>query len=208
MSSSTAFEVVPAQKSPAPAVMLKVKQDSTAIEIDTGVITCRVPRKGDVCIETLRRGGSELLLAGLLVVLRQDAPMEQGDVVIRQETFEGQVEDAVVEHSGPIRAVVKIAGKIAGLHSHASGRRWLPFTLRLYFYAGGDDVRLLQRSFLMAMRCATSFGGSAYVFDVPLTDKLHDRHVRFAGESDGIFGVMALRRSNDSNRRRSPDPRC
>jgi hypothetical protein len=168
MSSSTAFEVVPAQKSPAPAVMLKVKQDPTAIEIDTGVITCRVPRKGDVCIETLRRGGNELLRAGRLVVLRQDAPMEQGDVVIRQETFEGQVEDAVVEHSGPIRAVVKITG----LHSHASGRRWLPFTLRLYFYAGGDDVRLLH----------------TFLFD---------------GD-----GAMALHRSNDSNRRRSPDPRC
>ncbi len=183
-SASTAYEVLPGEKSPSPAVALKVKQDATAIDIDTGVITCRVLRKGAVCIETIRRGGKDLLRAGRLVVLRQDAPAEQGDAVVTQETFECQVEQATVEHEGPIRAVVKITG----VHSHASGRRWLPFTLRLYFYAGGEDVRMLHTFVFDGDEARDFIRGIGVRFDVPLTDELHNRHVRFAGERDGLFG--------------------
>ena len=41
--------------------------------------------------------------------------------------------------SGPVRAVVRIDGK------HRSGNRdWLPFSVRLYFYAGGDSFRMVH----------------------------------------------------------------
>ncbi len=53
------FEVEPGQKGPAPSTTLKVKQDAGAIEIDTGVMTCRVLRHGAVCIDSIRRGGKD-----------------------------------------------------------------------------------------------------------------------------------------------------
>ncbi len=61
---STAFQVEPGQKGPAPATALKIKQDAGAIEIDTGVMTCRVLRQGAVCIDSIRRGTQDLLKSG------------------------------------------------------------------------------------------------------------------------------------------------
>lgn len=181
---NTSFEVVPGEKSAPPAQRLEVKQDATAIDIDTGVIACRIPRRGAVCIDAIHRGGKALLRAGRLVVLRQDALTEQGEALVKQETFDGQVDEAVVEHEGPVRAVVKITG----VHTHASGRRWLPFTLRLYFYAGGEDVRILHTFVFDGDEQRDFIRGIGIRFDVPLTDELHNRHVRFAGERDGVFG--------------------
>ncbi len=181
---STAFQIEPGQKGPAPAATLKIKQDSAAIEIDTGVITCRVMRTGALCIDSVRRRDTKLLQAGRLIVLRHDAPLEQGDRVVKQETFESAIDSAEVEHQGPLRAVIKVTGR----HSHVTGRQWLPFTLRLYFYAGGDDVRILH-TFVFDGDEATDFiRGIGVRFEVPLPDELHNRHIRFVGENDGVFG--------------------
>jgi hypothetical protein len=180
----TAFEVVPGGRAPAPPTALKIKQEAQAIEIDTGVIAARVLRKGGTCIESIRRGGKELLRAGRLVALRQDAPAEQADAVVRQETYGCEMDDAVVEHEGPVRAVVKVTG----WHSHANGRRWLPFTLRMYFHAGGEAVRLMHTFVFDGDEAHDFIRGIGVRFDVPLRDELHDRHIRFAGESDGVFG--------------------
>ena len=44
-----------------------------------------------------------------------------------------------VEQRGPARAVVRLEGQ------HSNGKRgWLPFTLRFYFYAGSDALRVLH----------------------------------------------------------------
>lgn len=81
---STSFEVMPGGRSPAAVSALEVKQDVEVIELDTGVIACRVLRRGSICIEAIRRGDKELLRAGRLVALRHDAPAEQGDVGLRR----------------------------------------------------------------------------------------------------------------------------
>lgn len=184
MSTSTAFEVEPGQKGPAPAIRLRVKQDAGAIEIDTGVMTCRVLRHGAVCIDSIRRGDKELLKAGRLTAIRQDAPLEEADTAVDVQTFESLIESAEIEHEGPLRAVIKITGQ----HSRPQGRRWLPFTLRLYFYAGGDDVRVIHTFVFDGVETRDFIRGIGMRFDVPLADALHNRHVRFVGEGEGVFG--------------------
>src|SRR5262249_39837285 len=132
---------------------------------------------------------------GRLVLLRQDQATSDADAIITREAFESVIESLTIEQRGPVRAVVRIEGR----HTNASGRRWLPFTVRLYFYGGGEAVRVLHtitfdgdesRDFIfgVGLRCAA-----------PLRDALHDRHVRFAGDNDGVFaeavrGLTGLRR--------------
>lgn len=183
-STSTAFQVEPGQKGPAPSTTLKIKQDAGAIEIDTGVMTCRVLRHGAVCIDSIRRGGKDLLRAGRLIAIRQNASLEEADPDVKLQTFESLIESAEIEHEGPLRAVIKITGR----HSRPQGRRWLPFTLRLYFYAGGDDVRVIHTFVFDGIETEDFIRGLGLRFDVPLEDALHNRHVRFVGENDGVFG--------------------
>ncbi len=182
--------MVAAGPATAPARPLCVREENGAYEIDTGVIVARVARTGTVLIPQVRRAGGETLRNGRLVLLRQDAP-EGG---LEPELFTGEIAEVVLEQSGPVRAVVKIRG-----HHAAAGRNWLPFVVRLYFYAGGEAVRVVHTIVYDGDERKDFIRGLGLRFDVPLRGELHDRHVRFSGEGDGLFGeavrtVTGLRR--------------
>jgi hypothetical protein len=177
------FRIVADRTPEAPIAPLKLKHSGTDIEIDTGVITCRIPRRGRHVIGSVTRDGRELLRDGKLVVLRQDRPADEHGAVTH-EAFDSTIDGIAIEQRGPVRAVIKIEGR----HSNASGRHWLPFTLRLYFYAGGDAVRVLHSIVFDGDETRDFIRGVGLRFATVLTDQLHDRHVRFAGEKDGIFG--------------------
>ena len=200
------LEVVPGRNSVKPTTVLSAKQTDSHIEVDTGVIVCRVPRSGNTVIESIQRAGRPTLQAGRLVLLRQDAPVDDAescDTSIKIETFTGEVEHAELEHSGPVRAVIKITGR----HGQCD-RRWLPFTLRLYFYAGGENVRVIHSFVFDGDESRDFIRGIGLRFEAPLSDPMHDRHIRFAGEGGGVFGeavrtLTGLRRDAGLNARKA-----
>ena len=147
----------------APTERLTVTQSAGAIEIDNGRHKLRIPQQGDRLL---------------------DSPALQARLVCRSTDTDylGDTRKATVEQSGAVRAVVKIEG----VHKSAA-REWLPFTVRLYVYAGADPVRLLhsivfdgddQKDFISAL---------GLIFDIPLREQVHNRHIRFSGQDDGIW---------------------
>ena len=89
-----------------------------------------------------------------------------------------------MESSGPVRAVIKLTGKHA---SSTTAREWLPFVVRLYFYAGGDAVRMLHTIVYDGDPHKDAISGLGIRFAVPLRGELYDRHVRFSGQDNGLF---------------------
>ncbi len=168
----------------APAQAIKVSELPAAFTIDTGVIICRVARSGPAIIESIMRDGREIARSGRLVCLRQDRTEFATQGVTRRETFTGMISSAIVEQSGPVRTVVKLDGK----HEGPGGRAWLPFTVRLYFHAGGDAVRMVHTFIFDGEQSQDFIQGLGVRFEVPLRDELHNRHVRFAGEGQGMWG--------------------
>ena len=73
------------------------------------------------------------------MLLRQPE-IEDGDQgAEKYERFESVIAEVEVEQDGPVRAVVRIDGK------HRKGSRsWLPFSVRLYFYAGAESFRMVH----------------------------------------------------------------
>lgn len=95
-----------------------------------------------------------------------------------------------------MRAVVKRDG----VHAARAGstRDWLPFSLRLYFHAGADNVRIIH-SFIDDGDPARDFiGGLGVTARVAMNDASHDRHVRFAGERERCSSFARTRRSTIS----------
>ncbi|MGC4073724.1 MAG: Tat pathway signal sequence domain protein [Nibricoccus sp.] len=184
-----------AGKSSAPAKPLTAVDSADAIEIDTGIIKARVAKSGRTLIPLVTRDGKEILRNGRLVLLRQDTPAS----VSQPEAFSGEIGKIVLEQDGPVRAVVKITGR----HASAAGdRAWLPFVVRLYFYAGGDAVRMVHTIIYDGDEQKDFIRGLGVNFEVPLRGELHDRHVRFSGEDAGLFGeavrgITGLRRDPD-----------
>jgi hypothetical protein len=179
----------------APDHAVTVAETADHIDIDTGVVTCRIAKTGSSLIASITRNGREIARDGRLVCLRQDQPDLDAAGSVKQESFTGEITRATVEQRGPVRAVVRLEGQ----HVSAAGRRWLPFTVRLYFYAGGEAVRIMHTFVFDGDEQQDFIRGLGVRFAVPLRDELYDRHVRFAGEGAGLWGegvrnITGLRR--------------
>lgn len=164
-----------------PTAMVSATESAREITISTGVIRAVLPKQGDVLVKSLRReAGPEIAKHGRLVCLLEDR-REAG--VVREQAFAGSIDQVTLEQSGPVRAVIKIEGR----HADAD-RSWLPFVVRLYFYAGSETVRAMHTIIYDGDQNHDFIKGLGLRFDVPLRGELHDRHVRFAGQEAGLFG--------------------
>ncbi len=173
---------------------VSVRQAAGRIVVAAGELVWTVPASGEHLVASAARAGRVTMQNLKLVALRQDGPEPEGAGSVSQQPFTGKVTKATVEQTGPVRAVVKLDG----LHT-GGGRDWLPFSVRLYFYAGSDSVRIVH-SFIYDGAPEKDFiRGLGVTAQVPMTDRTVDRHIRFAGEGDGVWGeavrpVTGLRR--------------
>ena len=188
------YELAPGKPTQHPHA-LSAKETPETIDIDTGVIRCRVLKKGAVLIQSIERDGREIARGGRLICLRQDRAETGPGETSSSEEFVSDIRTVTLEQNGPVRAVVKIEGT----HALSGGRSWLPFVVRLYFYAGGEAVRVMHTFIYDGDDQKDFIRGLGLRFSVPLRDPHYDRHVRFTGEDDGLWaeavqGITGLRR--------------
>lgn len=165
-----------------------VTETEKSVTVSTGTLEMVFPRSGSALFSTLTRDGSVVAKDGRLVSLLQTG-LSEGAGSTTREGFTGQVTSIAVEQHGPVRAVVRLEGRH---HANNSDRKWLPFTVRFYFYAGARSIRMMH-SFIWDGAAEQDFlAGLGAEFTVPLESELHDRHVRIAG-ADGGFLVEAVR---------------
>jgi hypothetical protein len=162
---------------------VQVRQNGDAIEIDTGRLRCVIAKRGPDLIQSMEMEGRQVTAkARLLCSLEDRSHLAAG--VLRFSEFAGEVRNAAAEQSGPVRATVKLEG----IHKAVQGNReWLPFTVRLYFYAGLAQVRLVHSIVFDGDQERDFIRGLGVVFEVPLREQVQNRHVRFSGEGDGVW---------------------
>jgi len=179
----------------APAAPLRVTETHREVAVDTGAIRCVFARSGRVLVPEIVRGDRTVATHGTLVCLRKDNA-DDAPATVRTERFSGEIHKVTVEQRGPVRAVVRVEGK----HHADKGRRaWLPFTVRFYLYAGSDGIRMVHTFVFDGDEDKDFVSGLGVRFRVPMADQLYDRHVRFAGDGDGVLGeavrgITGLRR--------------
>jgi hypothetical protein len=162
---------------------LTAKEDAQTITVDSGQVQWVIAKSGTTIIQSITRDGKLSAENGRLVCLTRSQPDMETAATVTQQSFTGDIDKVTLEQSGPIRAVIKIEGK----HASAS-RKWLPFILRLYFYAGGDSVRIVHTIIYDGDMNTDFIAGLGFRFDVPIEGELYDRHVRFGGEEGGVWG--------------------
>ena len=164
-----------------PSSPVTVRSGEQEVVIDTGALVCVLGRSGPDVIRSLRRDGHEVGGPAHLVCIREEAAETGQGRVVRQEPCLGMIDRVTVEQSGPVRAVVRIDGR-----QQERGRHWLPFRLRLYFYAGQAGVRLVHTLLYDGNPHQDFIRGIGLRCRVPLAGPLYNRHVRLAGDS-GFF---------------------
>lgn len=173
------FRLAPGAGQAPSGPVVRVRRSDTGVEVDTGVMRLRVTNWGGDLIESITVGGREVARGGRLVCVVQRGPEGEAEETPPRDKFLGRTTRVTVEQEGPVRAVLKIEG----MHRAAAGsREWLPFVVRLYLYAGREQVRLVHTIIYDGDEQKDFVRGLGLEFSVPLREEMQNRHVRFAGE--------------------------
>lgn len=163
---------------------IKVTVNKSGIVINTGILACKIPIKGTNLIDEMWIENELVASGGHLECLLEKELMIDGYQVKRMEDYTSEVKSVTIEQDGPVRAVVKIEGMHKSLQSE---RQWLPFTVRLYFFAGQPNVRMVHTVIFDGDEQVDFIKGMGIVFSVPMREEIYNRHVRFSGEEDGLW---------------------
>lgn len=168
---------------PVGGAVVRVSEAADEIRVECAGVVWRIGRSGTALVRSAEAGGREVLRAVELVATAQDQPDDEGEAPARRSRFTGTIERAVVEQTGPLRAVVRLEGRHTG-----EGQGLLPFSLRLYFHAGSASVRVVHSLVFDHDPERLFLRGLGLSGIVPMQDAPHDRHVRFGGEDGGLWG--------------------
>ena len=164
----------------------KVRVDETPsfFRVSTGKVEAYIPKLGGCLLDSLRYGGKTVGGQAALLCSTQDRPSAEGEAVLHFTGYRGQVERVTVERAGDVRALVRAEGRYA---NDATGRKWLPFTVRFYFYAGSEQVKMVH-TFVFDGDMDHDFIRSLGIrFEVPMREAVYNRHIAFATADGGVW---------------------
>jgi hypothetical protein len=168
---------------------LQVNESSGQIVVNTGKLTAYLPTVGtalfdSLCVNGCRVGGAVTLVASL-----------------KDDKFMSKIQKVRVERAGRVRAVVKVEGT----HASPSGRTFLPFTVRLYFYAGSEQVRMVHTFIYDGDEHRDMITALGVRFQVPMREEVYNRHVAFVTDDGGVWTepVQVLDPGNDFSQLRA-----
>jgi hypothetical protein len=179
-----AIKTLSAKEKPNVVSPIQATDDGQGIHINTGVMQCVVAKSGTTLVPSISVNGKVVASDGQLECLLQN--QSDGDITASpaKQQFLGNVTQVTLEQNGPLRAVVRINGTFKAVNG---SRSLLPFIVRLYFYAGVQNIRMVHTIIYDGDQFKDFIKGLGLTFTVPFREELQNRHVRFSGEDNGIW---------------------
>ena len=145
-------------------------KDVSQFIIHTGSLEAFIPKSGPFLLDSLLLHGKKI--GGSVSLVATTA----------QGSYQSEIKEVTIERQGKVHAVVKIDG----WHCR-DGHQWLPFVVRLYFYAGSEQVKMVHTFIYdgdMHRDMLTSLGVR---LRVPMREELYNRHIAFATDDGGVW---------------------
>jgi hypothetical protein len=149
---------------------LQIKDEASQVIVNTGSLTAYIPKSGrclidSLCLKNKRIGENLTLIASTT-----------GD------KYQSDIKTVSIERQGKVRAVVKISG----MHSKGN-REWLPFTVRLYFYYGSEQVKMVHTFIYDGDMHKDMISSLGVRLQVPMREEMYNRHIAFATDQGGVW---------------------
>lgn len=157
---------------------MQVEESNLHLTVHTGAVSAYFTRNGNAILDSLicnhtKVGGSARLLC------RTEQKNNGGNTYT---DYQSRIRKITVEQAGSVRATIKVEGV------HTDDRReWLPFTLRFYFYAGSEQIKLVHSFVYDGDQDKDHIRALGLVFDVPMRETVYNRHILFTGDGNGIW---------------------
>jgi len=168
-----------ASKKEAPRGKLTIDRSGNEYRVDTGKTVVTFPTRGNIIVSKIEANGKVVGQNGKLVLRSQSAPSDgsssRKDSSEKYFTFEGRIDEVVVDKSSTVRALVTTRGK----HEVKTGGghvAWLPFTVRFYLYEGSEAIRIVHTIVYDGKEQEDFIAGLGITFEVPLKgEELYNR---------------------------------
>ena len=187
---------------------LSVAETGQQVCIRSDAFAAYIPKGGTAILDSLVLGGTRVAGCGQLVCTTQNLPYEEGIGNITFQDYVSHIDQVKVERAGKVRAVVKLTGHYRPIPStslkgamasegqHAASATTLSdgqadevgqFTVRLYFYAGSEQVRLVHSFVYLGDEHRDFIRSLGVRFEVPMREQAYNRHVAFATQDGGVW---------------------
>ncbi len=157
---------------------LKLNEGADSISILDDNIEYTIAKRGEALVKSVKINGRETLKNLRLLATSSESPTK-GTV---PEQYQSNITSVAIEKSGPILAVVKMEGKHKG-----QSREWLPFCVRLYFYKGANNIRIVHSFIFDGDGKKDHISAIGICAEVPMDDEFYNRHIRFSGKGSGLW---------------------
>lgn len=168
---------------------VKIRETANQIEVDNGKLVCHINKQGSSIIDSVHNNKQVYCSNGKLTCIKEEKYGSEGSAIYREECFESSIKKVIVEEKGPIRGIVKIEGKHKNFKG---GREWLPFIIRLYFYAGQTSFRIVHSFIYDGDKHLDYIKGLGIEFSLPLSGIPGNRYVRFVGDTGVLSEAVQL----------------
>ena len=193
---------------------LRVEENEAQICINTGALRAYISKSGSAIVDSLVLGDTPVAGRGQLICTTQDQTFAEGLSDIHFSHYTSQVEKVEVERAGNVRAVVKIEGRYNTVGSAAlpptGGAGSGAFVVRLYFYAGSEQVRMVHTFTYEGDQNRDFIRALGVRFEVPMREQTYNRHVAFATQDGGVWSEsvqpLSGRRVLEKPKRPTPNP--
>ena len=178
---------------------ISITETPENIQVETGALSVFIPRHGEFLIDSLLYKGTKVGERARLVCSTQSEPVLENTSRVSFFHYAGEIKSVSIERAGSVRTLVKLEGvhrnRNKGISTDNSNsednslnnREWLPFVVRLYFYAGSEQIKMVH-SFVYDGDQKMDFIRSLGIrFDVPMREALYNRHVAFSCADGGVW---------------------
>lgn len=149
---------------------ITISETKDKLIVNTGVLKAYFSKQGQHLFDSLQYQGRTIAGAASLVC----------NTTV--DSYMSRLSKITIERRGDIATVVKVEGT----HGNST-REWLPFTVRLYFYAGSERIKMMHSFVFDGDQDKDFIKGLGIVFDVPMREELYNRHVAFGNEKGGVW---------------------
>lgn len=178
---------------------ISITETPENIQVETGALSVFIPRHGEFLIDSLLYKGTKVGERARLVCSTQSEPVLENTSRVSFFHYAGEIKSVSIERAGSVRTLVKLEGvhrnRNKGISTDNSNsednslnnREWLPFVVRLYFYAGSEQIKMVH-SFVYDGDQKMDFIRSLGIrFDVPMRESLYNRHIAFSCADGGVW---------------------
>ena len=149
---------------------IAVKDDGSQITINTGHLLTWIKKSGNTLIDSMVVDG-KIVATNIMLT----ATTTQG-------SYQSSINKVSVERQSAVDAVVKIDG------THSDGERhWLPFTIRLHFWLGSQQVKIIHTFIYDGEQTQDFITSLGIRFGVPMRTETYNRHIAFAMSDDKLW---------------------